>query len=206
MAFALVSSTLSTTGAPDAVTTTGINTTGANLLIVGIACDGGANPTVTDSRGNTWTQLTSYVNGTNARVRLYYSSPSSVGTGHTFTMGGTFNYGSVNVLAFSGAKTSTPADQQNGTSGFIGSSGTGSITPTENNELIVSMISCNGQCTPTTIDSGFTKVFEIDFASGVSYGSAIAYKIQTTAVAVNPIWTRNTANGTALTIASFKVA
>ena len=57
MAYSLVSNTAAS-GTDSSVTTTAINTTGASLLVLGIAVDGAATPTISDSKGNTWTALT----------------------------------------------------------------------------------------------------------------------------------------------------
>lgn len=204
MAIALVSNTAATRVAFSGATSTAIDTTGADFLILGMACNHGYNTTPTDSKSNSWTQLTSYTQ-TNVRVRLWYSIPSSVGTGHTFTCSGAL-IGHFLVGAFSGVAQTTPADQQNGSNGFAGSLQPGSITPTEDNELIWTHYGINAAGVPISIDSGFTEIAEADFVAGESYGGAWAYKIQTTAAAVNPTWTRTGTNGQAATQASFKAA
>jgi len=188
-------------GAAD-VTTTGIDTTGANLLIIALACDDAYNTTPTDSKGNTWTQLTSYTQG-NVRVRVWFSIPTSVGTSHTFSASGSI-IGTIFAHAFSGVVQTSPNDQQNGANSFNTSLATGSITPVENGELLFTVYGINGVGVPISIDSSFTETHEVDFNSGVSYGGATAYLIQTTAAAINPTWTRTNSNGQAATIISFK--
>ena len=202
MAYAHVANT-STAGA-SGLTTSTIDTTGADLLIIGLACDDAYNTTPTDSKSNTWTQLTSYTQ-TNVRVRLWYSIPSSVGTSHTASASGAIA-GAIFFAAFSGGKQTAPADQQSGSNGFVATLQPGSITPTEDNELLISVFGINSSGTPISIDSSYTETSEHNFAAGVNYGGAFAYKIQTTATAINPTWTRTNTNGCATTQASFKAA
>lgn len=203
MAYALISNSAPAQGLASA-TTAGIDTTGADLLIIALCCDDAHTATPTDSKSNTWTQLTSYTQ-TNVRVRLWYSTPSSVGTNHTFSSNGLGFVGTILGAAFSGAAQSSPADQQSGANGFVATLQPGSITPSENNELIWSHFGINAAGSPMSIDSGFTELAEADFSAGVAYGGSFAYKIQTTAAAVNPTWTRTNTNGCACTQASFKV-
>lgn len=198
----LISSTAGNTGGPNTVTTTGIDTTGANLLVVGLALDDAASATVSDSKGNTWTQLISYTQG-NVRVRLYYSIPASVGTAHAFTVTGSSIFASIYVQAFSGVSAVGAVDKQSGSNGFVAALQPGSITPGQNNELIVTLLGINAAGAPMSIDSGFTETNELDFVGSASYGGAMAYLVQTTAAAVNPTWTRTNTNGTAATQASF---
>lgn len=203
MAIAFVNA-VSTSGAGP-MTTGSIDTTGANLLVVAMSCDDAYNTAPTDSKSNSWTQLTSYTQ-TNVRVRMWYSVPTSVGTGHTFSASGGAA-GAIYGIAFSGVAQTSPADQQNGANGFLTSIQPGSITPTENGEVIVTVLGINAAGSPMSINSGFTEVgTEHEFAAGVSYGGTAAYLIQTTAAAINPTWTRTNENGMATTQASFKAA
>lgn len=203
MAYSLITNTSASGNA--SITTAGVDTTGADLLIIGLAIDDAYNTTPTDSKGNTWTQLTSYTQ-TNVRVRLWYSIPTSVGAAHTFSAG-TSPFGSLFAAAFSGSKQTSPADQQNGSNGFVGTLQPGSITPSENNELIITVFGINATGVPISIDSSFIELGpEIDFGAADHYGGQMAYLIQTTAAGVNPTWTRTNTNGCAVTQASFKVA
>ncbi len=190
MAYSLVSSA-KTTG-----TSAGIDTTGATLLvIVQSAVSGMSAPS--DSKGNTWTKLTEQ--GGSGVTAIYYAANPTVGTGHTFTQGGTA--GSLAVAAFSGALTVAPFDQQSGAA-WDGSSpdAAGSVTPSENNELVIA--GAGSSFTGPSIDGGFTIAQYTDFVGGTNYGSALAYLIQTTATAANPSWT--TTGGCAPVCATFK--
>ena len=186
------------------ITTAAVDTTGADLLIIGLACDDAYATAPTDSKWNTWTQGTSYTQW-NVRVRLYYSTPTSVGASHTFSSAWAI-IGVLFMLAFSGGLQASPLDQQSGANSFNTSLACWSITPTENNELIISVYWINATGVPISVNEWMTEVYEDDFDSWVAYGGAIAYKIQTSATAINPTWTRTSSNWQAATVASFKLA
>ena len=204
LAYALIANTIAG-GSASGVTTSGIDTSGADFIVVNVAWDAGAaTPSITDSNSNSWTILNIYTAATHKSAMWYKQAPT-VGAAHTFTASGTNVYPSMGVLAFSGSVAS-PFDQQNGANDSSTTLATGSITPTENNELIVTGFGIFNPGTPVSIDSGFTLVDSINFSSGNYYGSATAYLIQTTASAVNPTWTRTNSNHMTASIASFKAA
>lgn len=207
MAIALVSS-VSAVNNPDTVTTGSIDTTGATLLVMGISMDSGGTPSVSDSKGNTWTALTASTSGSTRSV-IYYVANPTVGTGHTFTNAGNQNYSTIYVAAFSGVITTSPFDQQNGATGTGASTlVAGSVTPSENNELVVTHLAFNAAGTPISINSSFIETTsERDFGSGNNYGGCMAYIVQTTAGAAAPTWTRGTGTGAmASRSATFKAA
>lgn len=187
-------------------TTGAINTTGASLIVIGIARQASNADAISDSAGNTWTKLTeSLATGAVGTVMYYCAAPNTSAT-HTFTLGST-NAGVICVAAFSGIQTVTPFDQQNGGSNTTGSTlATGSVTPTQNGELLVTMFGFNVAGTPVSINSGFTITDTTNFASGVNYGGSLAYFIQTTAGAINPTWTRTGSSSQAARIATFIAA
>lgn len=198
MAIALVANSAAATGLTSA-TTGGIDTTGATLLVLQTACDDGFNETPTDSKGNSWTQLTSYTQ-TNVRVRTWYSIPTSVGSAHTATHGGGGGLvGTILLSAWSGTHATVVTDQISGANGFITTLQPGSITPSQNDCLILSHFGINAAGSPMSINSGFTEMGEADFGAGDHYGCCFAYLIQTTAAAINPTWTRTNTNGAAAT-------
>lgn len=196
-------------GAPNGQTTSAINTTGATLLIVSISRNAGSTAVVSDSKGNTWTQLTS-INGTNNNCVIYYaiSNPATVGSGHTFTVTGTGIFSPIAAAAFSGTNAVSPFDVQNGhNAGMSATVQPGSITPSVNNCLIVCAQSNSnpGVSATGTINSGYTLLDYIAFAPGAYYSVGLAYLIQTTATATNPTWTLNATPPENLSaIASFK--
>jgi len=204
MAIALISSSAPATNAVSA-TTSAIDTTGANLLVIQMACNDPHTDTPTDSKGNTWTQLTSYTQ-TNVRVRTWYSVPTSVGSGHTFTSNGASFFGTILASAWSGVN-ATPTDLISGSNGFANTLQPGSITPSQNDCLILTHVGINATGgTPISINGGFTELGEVDYGTGDHYGGCFAYLIQTTATASNPTWTRTGTNGMACTQHSWKAA
>lgn len=192
-------------GAATTCTTGAINTTGATLAVIA-ATD--FNNTIqaaniSDSKGNTWTNLTTQFSST-TRARLFYSVLSSVGSGHTFTVASA-SFPSIVVRTFSGVKTSSPFDVETGGTSSTTTVATGSLTPSENNELIVTGVGFDRIATPS-IDSGFNTPVGVNFSSGSNMGTSLSYIIQTTATAVNPTWTVSGSGFLAAPIASFKAA
>jgi hypothetical protein len=138
---------------------------------------------MSDSKSNTWTEIgPAGPAGGQQSGALFYSHNPTVGTGHTFSYTG--GYVSMEVQAWSGSTSSaTVLDQDN----FSATDTPGSITPTQNNELVVT--SCNTDFGSLTAPSPYT-VSDNDPDSGATnYGGAFAYNIQTTAAATNPAWT-----------------
>jgi hypothetical protein len=187
------------------VTTAGVDTTGADLIVIGIAYNVGATPIISDNKGNIWTALTSNITST-AVARLYYCVNPAVGTGHTFSNTGSANLCAIFMEAFSGVAPGSKKDQETGNTSTISLTvQTGNITPTQNNELLVTVLGFNLAGLSASINSGFTKTDEQNFLTGTYYGGAMAYLIQTTAGAINPTWTRTTnADSNATSIASFR--
>lgn len=184
------------------VTTSAIDTTGAKFLVISASYSTAA-PTITDSKSNTWTALTAQTTVGSGINRLYYVANPTVGTNHTFTNTG--NVPSISVMAFSNVILSSPFDVEGGGVGnTVTSKATGSITPSLNNELVITGLQIDGSLTTDyVVDSGFTANTYVGGAGGIHVGCGMAYKIQTTAAAVNPTWSGTSANF-AVTIASFK--
>jgi hypothetical protein len=185
-----------------------IDTTGADLLVMAIAdYQAGPGLTISDSKANTWHPLTSYAVTGSSRIKLYWSVPTSVGSGHNFagaSGGGT--YPALALAAFSGSNAS-PFDVEAGASGTSSTASAGSgITPSQGQELIIAAVSINAN-TASSINSSFiipTEAPARAYVPGTAFGVAIAYKIQTAAAAVDPDWTLSGSADWAAAIASFK--
>lgn len=188
--------------------TTSIDTTGVDLLIVTVSY---FNPTqsttpytVVDNKSNTFTPRTVYNTGTNSSVAIYYAQAPTVGSGHTFTATSA-EFASICVAGFSGSITS-PFDQENGNGSTSTSSiQPGSVTPSENNELVISGVVAHTGGDPFSINSGFTIAVQND-GSPSSFPGGLAYIIQTSAAAVNPSWSLAGSGQAAAAIATFKAA
>lgn len=215
MAYSLIAHTkaASIIGGGTFSTSPSINTTGSDLIVVGVSQYQGAGVLAapSDSVGNIYTRLTIYTAATNAWVALYYAQGAGVGSAtHTFTLTGTTFYGVLYALAFSGSNVA-PSDGDVGVipgPAILTSEQVGPLVPSQDNDLIVSMLS--GSTTGTsgyTIDSGFTQADTSTANAGSTcMGGACAYLIQTTAGSVSPTWSWTGAASSALALAAFKVA
>lgn len=203
--YALVSHTAAQTVDKQNVTTSSIDTTGANLIIIAQTASDATLPTPTDNKSNTYTKLASHTTGgvTNA---FYYVSAPTVGTGHTFSSNsGTDHFQGIAVAAFSGAKTSSPFDLESGnTTPSAESLSPGVITPSENKELVVYSLGDSFTSAVTTNDGTITILQQLPFVAATAFGIALAYKIQSTAAATNPTWSWTGAARAETSLATFK--
>lgn len=185
--------------------TTAIDTTGATLIVVTVT-GSNTSPSLADSKSNTWTRIELQNSGANATSAMYYAVSPTVGAGHTFTATETFSM--IFVQAWSGNSLVSPLDQHTSHTSPSGSTfQPGSITPLQPNELVLS----SGFCGNTTgggipsVNSGMTAVDGLAGAGGSNYGGgAMAYIVQTSAVAINPTWTCVGSVVGSTIIASFK--
>lgn len=188
--------------------TTAINTTGATLLVMSTVQSASGGMTVSDNKGNTWIALTPHSQFSAVESQIFYAVNPTVGTGHTFTSNfanASSMSGGIIVTAWSGVATTSPFDQQNGAGYFASTAQPGSITPTANDELVITALSANSPSGPYAVDSGFTIAQSALLDMGVSNGLAQAYLVQTTATAENPTWSGGLDFGAA-NIASFKAS
>lgn len=189
-------------GGSGGATSSAWNTTGANLLIIGATGYQTGSPTCADTLGNTFTPLTEYSDTTLSSVMLWYCYNPTTSASNTVTVGGLF--WAVMGQAWKTAH-SSPYDQQTGNSSASATSiQPGSLTPSQNGCLIVSVLCKWATTNAVSIDSGFTISDQIPNGSGTNLGSAMAYLVQGTAAAVNPNWSgADAASHLAVTQASF---
>lgn len=186
------------TGAPD--------TTGATLIVVGATHQVSTSATLTDTYGNSWTALTiSNGSGSNA-ARIYYCINPTVGVGHSFSLADASSAPGVVVAAFSGYgvfdKEATPIDSVDSGNTTLQQN---SITPAEDNELIISVLTLAGANTPS-IGGAYSIAQHQVFVGGNNYGVDLAYWVQTTATATSPVWTWGSGARSAIVAAAFKSA
>jgi hypothetical protein len=206
MAFALIDSVSVGSTGGGTVTSAAIDTTGADLLVLALSWyDAEAAPTISDSETNTWTALTARDgNHSGAAVQFYYVEAPAVDGSHTFSANGAGHFGSIAVLALSGAAASSAFDVQNGaTTASAATLQPGSVTPGEDNELVVCALG-SSQALTETIGDSFTKEEDVEYAGSNHMGVALSYKIQTSAGAENPTWTFGATAQGAAAIATFK--
>jgi hypothetical protein len=198
-------------GATNGATTSSVDTTGADFLAIALAnyIPGDASGTAfSDSKSNTYSTLTTH-NSSEARSRLAYKYNATVGSGHTFTYDPTANnYSGIVAAAFSGVLTSgDPFDQQNGaTTEGATSLAPGSVTPSENNELVLAAWAFRSDPGSTpSLGGGFTLI-DYQVFDGAWFACALGYLIQTTAAAANPTASWTNSVQAASSIATFKAA
>lgn len=188
------------------VTTAPVDTSGADFLVAIVSdYSAGSRAVVTDSKSNTWNALTSTQSGANARNTIWWARPTTVGSGHTFTATGTGTFPTIDVLAFSGSAVS-PFDQESGAVQAFGTSvQPGSLTPPQNDCLVVTGFTADAAAGSLACSGGFTISTNVG-VSGNHERGALAYLIQTTAAAVNPTWSWSPNTTAAVRQATFKAA
>lgn len=211
MAIALISSGHTATNGANNITTSAIDTTGATLLVLYLCeQDSATDATVSDSKSNTWTALTSQSDPalSNLLGRMFYATNVSgkVGSGHTFTITSSSGGPAVCVAAFSGTHTTAPLDQQNGKEDHDAglSNTTNSITPSEANCLVITGLGFYGNSATISIDGSYTIIDQVD-QSGSIKGAALAYAVQAPGPAASDrTWSYSSNEYAVTTIASFK--
>lgn len=139
------------------VTTGGLNTAGANLIVLNVATSGQATGTLTDSLSNTWTLQTNAIIGAGdpgARLMQYYCINPTVGAAQTFTYtvgGSALGYPVITVYSFAkttiigGTPTTTTPILDSNNSNTSSATGVtiqaGSLTPLVTGELLVTAYS-----------------------------------------------------------------
>ncbi len=202
--------TIKSSADSNTVTTDAINTTGANLIVIGIAWyTGGGTPcTPTDSTGmNTWSPLTTYGSLGTSGAKLFYAYNPTTSSTQTFTCSSATSFPVISVQAWAGAK-AAPFDLESGanTAASAAVQASPSITPTEDNEVVIAV--CSHNDTNFSIDSGYTESDKIAISPGAAIGSLMAYLVQTSAAATQPTCTASvlTGLGEAIAVASFKAS
>lgn len=201
MAFALIAHTAAANA-----TTTAINTTGADFIIVAVCSYSTTPVTNSDSASNTWSQLTEVqAVSANAHLRMFYVQAPTTSASHTFSTNA--NFYAIAVAAFSGSQ-ATPFDVQSTASATSLTIQPGSITPAGNGELIISSVgmSADGASGQTwSVDSSMTISDQIAPTGGAHNGLALAYLLSSTG-AINPTWTASGGGSPnqAAAIAAFK--
>ncbi len=170
----------------------------AKLLV---ACSGGAygvTGAVTDSCGNTWTAQ--QIGGA-GQGYAYYAPVTGTGcagglgvsTAQTFTLtNGSSSASSLEVAGFTQVPTNSPLDVTvSGGYVFANSYTVPNLTPGQSGELVVSCVNggLGGAFWPFSVGTPFTLQDQVDYVSGTSYGSALAWYVDPTTSATAPTWT-----------------
>lgn len=194
-------------------TSAGINTAGATLLVVTVACSAGGTPTVSDSSGgaNTFTALTAWSSTVPLRT-FYCFNPSFTNASHTFTIGGLNADDGAVVACFSGTLGSgDPFDTQNGTAASLNTGSatqTGSITPAGVGELlIIGFSATDSPASPISVSSINNSFSVIEALAGVKSTNCsceIWYLIDGASSAINPAVTPSASSTWGISISAFK--
>jgi hypothetical protein len=201
--YALIAHRVDSLG-PNGGTGGALDTTGSDIIFVLEAySDSSGAGTLTDSKGNTWSQLTKQGTGGSGATVLWYAKNAIVGTGHRFTITGNNTYSAIAVAAFSGSDLTSPFDVQSGHS--LSNSPTdqpGSVTPGAANALVITGLEFTSA--PVSVDSGVTILDQAPMAGGLFFGVALGYTIQTVAAPINPTWRQTVTGQLASIVATFK--
>lgn len=208
MAWSLTASR-SAAGANGATTGSGFSSVGASLSLIGICSYSAvADATVSDNAGNTYTPLTKYTTASFQYVRWFYCLNPTSNASATATASSTSGFTSIVYAVYSGGAIVSGFDVENGAinNGSTTTISPGSITPTQNNDLIVALLGFNGSTASPTIGASLTVRQFINFSAGTNFGIAFADFVQTSAAAINPAWSYSASPQIANSIASFKIA
>lgn len=190
-------------GTDPGVTTSAIDSSGANLLVCHVAAIT-LTGTLSDNKGNTWTALTSRTaSGGIYNSRLFYClNPISVGSGHTFSFSGSGTFPQLSVLAYSGVGSYS---QESGSAVTSSTSiQPGSITPATDGCLLVAGVGRAGTAT-ISINGGFTGFTGVG-VPGLNVPGGIWGLVQSTAAAANPTMSWSDSASAAATMACFSAA
>lgn len=184
------------TAAGNSVTTSAIDTTGANLLVLGVTYLFSDASTPTDNKSNMWHKLTAYSQGGTSFTTIWYAYNANVGAGHTFTAPSAGNYPCISVAAFSGANATAAVFEAGTDSGLgksVSSGGTcqpGAVAAASAGDLYVSIAGGYVDATLSidTGSSGFILLAQ-DGSGGQDIYGGIAYLLATNTSPVNPTWT-----------------
>lgn len=161
-------------------TLSNFDATGANLIVIAITAF--TLSTVSDSKGNTYTNAVNIGFG-GGGCGIYYCAAPDVSALLDFTL--TDNSVCFEVFAFSGCNTSDALEATNSNGYNITTPG--SCTATLNGSVFLFAYNAGfTDVSAATIDSGFTLTTQGNSIGGHRYATVFGYKIQSTAGSENP--------------------
>lgn len=172
-----------------------VDSTGATFLIAGFNSVGWSYLTPVDSKSNTWGgEGSGAYNVVTAQYAGFIASSGSVtvGAGHTLTSSPNYFAQAVIFLGYSGVglfdKNSAKDSTASATSHLTA---TGTITPSVDGSLLISLLATRGTPGTVTPPAGWT--LRGSYTGNSDWLTYIAEKIQTTAAAETPTWTTSNA-------------
>lgn len=187
-------------------TTGNIDTTGADLLVAVISYYGIGTPAsgdFTDSKSNTWNKRGNQSGGGGGSLTMFWSTPSSVGSGHNFTFSRGSTFPAILVIAFSGSDTAAAFDQESAGGAPASSTSVQPGSLTANTYLGITGVCIDGSETGITIDSGFTRETAQAYSAGNNEAGDLAWKVFG-AGAENPTWSGWPSAGNSARMWTFK--
>jgi len=193
------------------VTLNSATTSGNQLMVTGTFFDYAGpgtliSPTISDTRGNVWTRQVGYVDPSSEWCNFIWTAPiTSAGTTTiTLSVTGTQFNSLIGVIAneVSGLLVPVSVDVQGHFTGSTTSTfGTGSVTTSNANDVVVSVIDMGGAA-----PSGYTNLGTVNIPAGVIPASTVqaAYLKVSSTGTYNPTWTGSSFNGSGIT-AAFKL-
>lgn len=194
-------------GAGNAVQSDAIDITGANLVTVAVAHAIGAIGAITDTLGTTYGAAKLTTGATTEEV-TWFAAAVTGGAAFQVTLGAQANsYQTIFVCGWSGVANAT-VDQSTGTTSGSGLTtlSSGAVTPSENNELVLSGAAFSGVITSVTVNGGFSSPPLTDGANVTNTVGGISYLIQTSAASANPAWSWTGSQRPSVNILTFKAA
>lgn len=138
----------------------GANNNAGNTLIFAVRCGGDNTVTVSDSKGNTWTENVHQVQSSDLGLLSVWSAPNCAAGANTVTFGFSTAVTARWVIAeYDGMVTSNVFDVKTATDSAGSTSTTptsGSATPTTNNSLVLGVVATGGSQGTITAGSGYT--------------------------------------------------
>lgn len=194
--------------------TTGSVTTAASgsTFVIFVAYDSGCFSSISDSKGNTYTQIQSEVNnaGHGNACRLYYCQNGTGGAGHTATLNMSPSaFGNVHIVeitggALTGILDQAPAGLDDGASPFT-SNTTG--TTAQANELVLAFTETGGTSGPGETLTWGNSFTQIDGQNDGSFHTSYAASLGVTSTGTyQSTFTSNQASEAITFIATFKEA
>ena len=187
-------------------TSTSIDTTGANLIILAVASYFAAgSTTISDNKSNSYSLILTKSSFDSAvKLTTWYCLNPTVGTGHNFTFSVGGSYPTLMASAWSGAASSSALDQYDGKVNTSASTSINPayISPSEDNQLIYTALGGGANSTESISDS-FTKVYNSDYSDPSYMLGAWGYKNQTTATDLDLTWSGSSMDRASIVL-SFK--
>lgn len=185
----------SAAGTATSITTGAVTTTTGSCLLLFMNWSSATFTSVTDSKSNSWTQVSTELNASSHKTRCYVCYNATGGASHTFTLTlAASNDLNLFMVEIPGAATSSGVDQAGRTSDSSSPFTTTGLTTTQANEALVTFISGNSSSNPAThAETGLgSSTIQQNITNGALYWvGALATKLVSATGTYTPSWTEN---------------